>query len=201
MRFPFGLLVLPLAVVLTQGCSGDVGAPTPINSGISLSIVPPAATTSRGGEVDFHASMSGDSSLQAAGFSWSVEESGGGSVDASGRYIAPETSGTFHVVAKSVADPSVQAQASVTVESGVTVSISPKNANVTVGASASFSATVTGTNAGDSTAVTWSVEEQGGGTIDDSGTYVAPAATGTFHVVATSVADPSRSDTATVVVR
>ena len=150
--------------------------------------------------MQFQASISGDSSIQAAGFSWSVEEPDGGAVDSSGRYTAPQSSGTFHVVAASKADPTKRARASVTVQSSVVVSVSPKSANVIVGASSSFTATVTGTNPGDSTAVTWSVQEQGGGTIDGSGTYVAPGATGTFHVVATSVADPSRADTATVVV-
>jgi hypothetical protein len=46
--------------------------------------------------------------------------------------------------------------------------------------------------------VTWSVLEAGGGTISPSGVYVAPTAVGTYHVVATSVADPSASDTAAV---
>jgi hypothetical protein len=151
--------------------------------------------------VDFQVSVSGDSSsLQAAGFSWSVEEANGGTVDSSGRYTAPLSSGTFHVVAASKADPSKHARATVTVESAVVVSVSPKTANVVAGASASFTASVTGTSPGDSTDVTWAVQEQGGGTINGSGNYVAPGTTGTFHVVATSVADPSRTDTATVVV-
>jgi hypothetical protein len=200
MRVPISLFCVSLTAVLAQGCSGVVGEVASQSSGISVSLVPPAATTSRGGGVDFRASISGDSSAQAAGFSWSVEESNGGAVDSSGRYTAPQSSGTFHVVAASKADRSKHARASVTVQSTVVVSVSPKSANVIVGASASFTATVTGTNPGDSTAVTWSVQEQGGGTIDGSGNYVAPGATGTFHVVATSVADPSRADTATVVV-
>lgn len=49
-----------------------------------------------------------------------------------------------------------------------------------------------------STAVRWSVVEGGGGTIDTTGYYVAPAATGTFHVVATSLSNPSVSGSATV---
>lgn len=61
-----------------------------------------------------------------------------------------------------------------------------------------FSATVTGPNP----AVTWSITEASGGTIDpQSGAYTAPATAGTFHVVATSVADPTRSGQATVDVK
>jgi len=44
------------------------------------------------------------------------------------------------------------------------------------------------------------VQEAGGGTVSSAGLYTAPATTGTYHVVATSVADTSKSDAATVVV-
>ncbi len=49
--------------------------------------------------------------------------------------------------------------------------------------------------------MTWSVQEgASGGTIDASGNYTAPADPGIFHVVAASVADPSKKATATVTV-
>lgn len=44
------------------------------------------------------------------------------------------------------------------------------------------------------------MQEAGGGTITPTGLYTAPATAGTFHVVATSVADPTKSATATVTV-
>src|SRR5437763_986212 len=62
----------------------------------------------------------------------------------------------------------------------------------------SVTAAVTGTTGNQSTAVTWSVQESGGGTVDAQGHYVAPSSTGTYHVIATSVADASKKDTATV---
>jgi len=46
--------------------------------------------------------------------------------------------------------------------------------------------------------VTWSIVEAGGGNITSSGLYTAPSSTGTYHVKATSVADPTLSATATV---
>ena len=46
---------------------------------------------------------------------WTITEVGGGSVDATGRYVAPSGAGTFHVVAKSIADPNVSGSAVVTV--------------------------------------------------------------------------------------
>lgn len=78
------------------------------------------------------------------------------------------------------------------------VTISPSVATVVPGGAQAFATTVSGTT---NTAVTWSVTENGGGTVDSTGHYTAPASTGTFHVVATSVADSTRSDSAAVTVR
>ena len=48
--------------------------------------------------------------------------------------------------------------------------------------------------------ITWSVVEDNGGTITNTGAYTAPATTGTFHVTATSAADTTKSATATITV-
>jgi|GEM_PF-847583 len=48
--------------------------------------------------------------------------------------------------------------------------------------------------------VTWSVQETTGGTINKSGTYIAPGTPGTFHVMATSQADSLKSTTIAVTV-
>lgn len=48
--------------------------------------------------------------------------------------------------------------------------------------------------------VTWRVQEPEGGSVDATGLYTAPASTGTFHVVATSVASPGASGSAEVAV-
>jgi hypothetical protein len=92
----------------------------------------------------------------------------------------------------------------------VTISISPANADIITGQAQDFSATVTGDG---NTDVTWSVEEGSsggkvvnrgaqaqGGTVAVTGVYVAPDMPGTYHVVATSKADPSKSATAEVLV-
>jgi hypothetical protein len=64
-----------------------------------------------------------------------------------------------------------------------------------LGGSRSFLARVSGTN---NTTVTWTVQEGApGGTITNTGLYV-PATLGTFHVIATSAADPSKSASAVV---
>src|SRR5204863_2850551 len=113
---------------------------------------------------------------------------------------APATPGTYHVVATSVADPAKTGSATVTVANPIAVSISPKPVSTVVGAQVTFTGTVTGGFSGQSTAVTWSVTEAGGGSVTSAGVYTAPGTTGTYHVVATSVADNTKSDTVTITV-
>ena len=79
--------------------------------------------------------------------------------------------------------------------SSITVTVSPTSSFVGVGQTQQFTATVVG--ATDQT-VTWTVTEDLGGTISTGGLYTAPLLPGSFHVVATSVADGSRNGTAAV---
>ena len=75
----------------------------------------------------------------------------------------------------------------------VAVSISPPFANVIQGGTQSFTARVTGST---NSAVKWTVQEGAGGSITSMGAYTAPNKGGTFHVIATSQADTSKSSTA-----
>jgi len=77
----------------------------------------------------------------------------------------------------------------------VSVAVTPYQTSPLTGRTVAFAAMVSGAPVSD---VTWSVQEAGGGSIDAGGLYTAPSVAGTFHVVATSVADTSKSDTATV---
>ena len=79
----------------------------------------------------------------------------------------------------------------------INVSISPTTATVKVGMTQTFTASVTGTS---NTAVSWSVAEAGGGSINSSGVYTAPSTPGTYTVMATSQRDTRRSASATVTV-
>ncbi len=164
---------------------------------ITVSVSPKTAATTTRGALTFSAVVAGTAAGQSTAVTWSVQEASGGTVDASGHYIAPGTAGTFHVIASSVADPTKTDAATVLVTS-IAVAISPRTAATTTGGALTFTAAVTGTLAGQSAAVTWSVQEAGGGTVDASGHYTAPGIAGTFHVIATSVADPTKRDTATV---
>jgi sugar lactone lactonase YvrE len=74
---------------------------------------------------------------------------------------------------------------------GGVVVVTPPTASLPVTRAQQFSATQ---------AVHWSVMESNGGSIDATGTYVAPDAPGTYHVVATSMTAPSVTGMATVTV-
>lgn len=81
----------------------------------------------------------------------------------------------------------------------ITVSVFPLGAALAKGETQSFAGSVLG--CGNQSAVTWSIQEgAAGGTIDADGLYTAPQSAGSFHVVATSVADSSKTATATVTV-
>ncbi|GFO68336.1 hypothetical protein GMLC_19150 [Geomonas limicola] len=80
----------------------------------------------------------------------------------------------------------------------VSVIVFPSSGTLAVSTTQQFSAQVTGSA---NTGIIWSVSEgAAGGTITNSGLYSAPAAVGTYHVVATSVANPAKSTTITVTV-
>ena len=80
----------------------------------------------------------------------------------------------------------------------ISVTVTPSSITVLQDATQAFTAKVTGTT---NTAVTWSVEESSGGTIDSAGLYTPPQnGTGTFHVKATSQANSASISEAVVLV-
>src|SRR5579864_5998013 len=157
---------------------------------VAVSISPGSASLISGGTQQFTSTVTGTSNTAVT---WSTT---GGTITANGLYTSPATAGTYSVTATSVADTSKSASATVTVTAApvVAVSISPVSASLISGGTQQFTATVTGTS---NTAVTWSTT---GGTITANGLYTSPATAGTYSVTATSVADSSKSASATVTV-
>lgn len=81
----------------------------------------------------------------------------------------------------------------------VTVRVDPQTVTLDPSGVQTFVVVVTGTGYPE---VDWSVQEgAAGGTVTSGGTYFAPTARGTYHVVVTSRADTSKSATATVSVQ
>jgi len=94
--------------------------------------------------------------------------------------------------------------------SSVVVTIAPESAHVVAGKAFDFFATVSGT---DDAQVIWTVEEgvaggrvvnrgakADGGTVSSLAVYIAPRTPGTYHLLATSKADPQESASAEVTV-
>ncbi len=160
---------------------------------VGVSVSPPSPNVILGATQQFTATVTNAMNVAVT---WTV--TGPGSISNTGLYTAPDsltTPATATVTATSVADPSKSASAIVNIPA-VAVSVSPPTANVIGGGTQPFTATVTNaTNA----AVTWSVS--GLGSIDTSGLYSAPAlipSQTTVTITATSVADPTKSGSATV---
>jgi hypothetical protein len=185
---------LGAGVSLIVDCS--VFSLCPGNTQAQVFVTPSVFTFGPGGVRQFAATVVGQG-ITGNGVTWSVDESGGGTITSSGEYTAPATPGTFHVRATSVAVPSASGVAIVTVttSTGIVVRVAPNPTSIPIRGTVFFVQNVSGTS---DTAVTWSVDEAGGGTIASNGTYSAPGSTGTFHVRATSVVDPGASGVATV---
>jgi plastocyanin len=79
-------------------------------SGIRVVVAPASVTLRTGDTATFAATVTG-SAIHTV--HWSVQEAGGGSIDAGGRYTAPATTGEYHVVAASDADGTATAIATV----------------------------------------------------------------------------------------
>jgi hypothetical protein len=170
------------------GVNFTVSATSPLP--VAISISPTSALLSTRGQQQFTASLSGTSNTAV---NWSTS---GGTVTTSGLYTAPRTAGTYTVTATSVADTTKSASASVSVSQPgpVSISVTPTSADVQPAGQQQFIASVSGTS---NTAVTWAAT---GGTVTTSGLYTAPGTAGTYTVTATSVADTTKSASATVTV-
>ncbi len=173
-----------------------------VKRNIRVDVSPSAATLAAGESLVLSAAVTGDVKT----VTWSVAEADGGTVTADGVYTAPQTAGTYNVVATSTVDPSKQGMATITATAPpppppppptVAIAVTPQTASAVAGNTVQFTATVTGSTDG---GVTWSVAESGAGTVNATGLYTAPATAGTYHVVAASHADTSTTATAAVTV-
>ncbi len=205
------VIALTLLVVLAAGCGGGGGQPPvdPVRDGITVSISPTGLTLQANEQYQFTASASGGTN---SAVTWIItDEVDGGIItptsSTAATYQAPSTDGhTVHIRATSVEDTTKYAVAIVTISgvgeppsgnNGVEVVVSPKEVFLPSGVQAQFTATVVGHS---NTSVTWSIDEPNAGMIEQDGTYTAPSGSCVATIRATSQADPTKSDTAIVVV-
>jgi uncharacterized protein YjdB len=182
------------------------GGTAPAPATVTTVTVSPSAPSVTGGATQtFTATVTGTNS-PAQTVTWTASA---GSITAGGVFTAPAATAsaqTITITARSTVDTTKTGTATVTVAatgtpaptvSGVTVS--PSTATVAGSGTQQFSATVAGTNS-PSQSVTWTANA---GTINSSGLFTAPSATGssqTITITATSAADASKSGTATVTI-
>jgi len=192
---------LLIAMFMTSsGCGGGTSPtsspsqPSP-QPPTSVVVTPDTANVYQGMTAQFQAQVVGQSNQAVT---WSVEQSGLGTIDSTGLYTAPRdaSGGPFHVVATSQAVPSAQGNATVTVLVPQVV-IAPATVALVPGGTQTFTATVKGLA---NTNVTWSVQEAAGGLINGAGFYSAPVTVGFYHVAATSVEDTTISGRSTITV-
>jgi DNA-binding beta-propeller fold protein YncE len=189
-------------VTLAWGCGGS----TPANV-ISVVIFPTTPTVLVNGTVQFQSQVSGSTDRTVT---WTLNDKPAGDtmtdvgkISVDGLYTAPAKvpTGTVTVKATANADKKTNATATITVDSGIRVTVLPAVATIGTGETFTFRASVTNdpTNS-----VTWSVKETNAGTIDkDSGVYTAPNTVptpATATIVATSKIDTTRTGTATVTI-
>lgn len=176
-------------------------------SGVTVSVSPSSATVQVNQQKAFTATVTGTTDTAVT---WDVNGIANGDatvgyIDSiSGVYTAPALPVSVTVRAVSHAMPSVVGTAAVTIVNPPTVSvtISPTSAKVRFNKTKQFTASVTGTS---NTAVVWKVNGITGGnstvgTVSTSGLYKAPGSAMTVTVSAVSVADPTKSASATVTV-
>jgi hypothetical protein len=175
------------------------------SAAITVTVTPAAPNLAGNTAQVFTAVVSNLPNVADRQVNWSIAEPNGGTLSAftaptattgaTATYTSPVVSGTYHVVATSVADPNRSGSATVVVTAAIAVNPSRTSADLIPNQFVDISADVINTpNKG----ITWSVPP-GGGTLSNpdapSTRYTAPAAPGTYIVTATSVADPNKTAT------
>jgi hypothetical protein len=203
--FTFAILFINVMVA----CSGNAPKSTITQPSITVSISPTSATLAALGTQAFAATVQNTADTNVT---WYVNQVNGGSsttgtITSTGLYTAPSVASatTFTVTAVADANTSISASSSVTVTPIVSVTVNPHSAAVETAHTFQFSATVVNAT---NTAVTWQVNGVAGGnstagTIDATGLYTAPGtlpSPATVTVTAISVADPTKSDSASVTI-
>src|SRR5208282_5887398 len=178
---------------------------------IQVVVSPNSGTVLLGETLPFTATVSNSTDASVV---WSVNGVTGGSpqagtISADGVYTAPADlpqGGTVQVTATSHADSSKFATASVTISSDIIVTISPGMVNVELGAVQAFRASISSNGKPDPT-IRWSLSgsscPNSCGSVGANGNYTAPQilpGNASVTLTATSVADPSKQNSAGVLI-
>ena len=160
---------------------------------VEVAVTPSGVVLQAGEQYQFNANVTGHDNTSVQ---WSTNN---GLIDATGLYTAPSAPGNYQVTATSIVNPAKSGSVTVTVESdNEDISVVMGNTHLNrlyVGNTTRFTASVTGTT---NTGINWSIVEPDGGTISNTGLYTPPDKAGTYQIVATSAADPTKFAAASV---
>jgi len=165
-----------------------VNAPT-VNS---ITVTPATGSILTGATLQLSANVQGTVTNKTV--TWTTSS---GTVSATGLLTAGATAGTAKVTATSVADPTKTASVTITVNAPTVTSITvtPATGSIRTGATLQLDANVQGTVTNKT--VTWTTSS---GTVSATGLFTAGATAGTATVTATSVADLTKTASATITV-
>ena len=222
----------PKAVQITATSQADPtksgSASVTIISDIALAVTPNSASVELGATRAFQAAVTSNGYPDTTvvwNLSGSACPTACGAVDTSGRYTAPgilPSPTSVTLTAQSVADPSKQISAAITITSNFTLQLTAPS-NVPAGSSATIVATLTPVpNSNPSTVLTWSLsgagcsgsscgvlsvvttQSAGGNAVATSATYTAPATAPTPNTVTVTVtpqADVSKKAQASIAIQ
>ena len=215
---PFFILLF--AAAFLPGCAGSTGGtgssvvpppPPPTPSSVTVTITPAATSLLLGNTQTFTATVTGKTNTTV---SWSVNAVAGGNltlgtITAAGVYTAPADlpiPSTVQITATSNSDPTKSAVATLTINSDISIAVTPSAIGIELGATQLFRAAISSSGRPD-TAVHWSISAPACpaacGSLDANGNYTAPQilpAPATVTITAQSVADPSKQASAAVTI-
>ena len=193
-----------VTIVSNADITKSASATVTVTGTIWVQLMPSDACTSFAGTQQFTATVAGTTNQ---GVTWQVDGVTGGSssvgtINPSGVYTAPNTAASHTIKAISAANTSKTQSVTVAISNTVSMAVSPSSTQVPISQTIPFMSRVCGSNDKSSA---WYVDNIAGGnstvgTIDASGNYTAPTTAGAHTVKAASVADASKSGTATVTV-
>lgn len=182
--------------------NNTAGSITSSNATLTVNPAPPTITSqpqnvtvNEGGSASFSVIAGGSAPLS---YQWRKGGSAISGATASTLTISPVAqvdAGSYDVVVTNGAGGVTSSAATLTINAVVTISVSPGSASMQVGGTQSLSASVSGTA---NTGVSWT---SSGGTLSGVGlsvTWNAPQVAGTYTVIVTSQADPTKSATASI---
>jgi hypothetical protein len=187
----YGFVFVVVDGVRSNGLPVSIGRNLPVNPLADEELVlSPAALTMFAGASQIFTAAGGNNII------WSSSAGDIAGTGPSVTYTAPDTPGTYTVNASSASN---RASATVTVISGINLSVTPNVVNLAAGEVQEFRALIDGASVAN---VVWTAPN--GGSIDATGDraiFVAPDVVGRYNVTVTSATDLNQTASATVNVR